>query len=82
MPVCIGVGGSFDVIAGRVRRAPTWVRRWGLEWLYRTLQRPRRLPRLAALPRMFFMTLHSLLFSSEAPESPSVESDLPAKDEC
>lgn len=42
-PVAIGVGGSFDVLAGRLRRAPLWIQRSGLEWLYRLLQEPRRL---------------------------------------
>ncbi|UCH33016.1 MAG: WecB/TagA/CpsF family glycosyltransferase [Armatimonadota bacterium] len=54
-PVAIGVGGSFDVISGRVRRAPAFMRRWGLEWLWRTLWQPSRLPRLAALPRFVWM---------------------------
>jgi N-acetylglucosaminyldiphosphoundecaprenol N-acetyl-beta-D-mannosaminyltransferase len=39
----MGVGGSIDIIAGRRRRAPLWMRRAGLEWLYRLLQDPRRL---------------------------------------
>jgi len=43
VPVCHGVGGSFDVMAGLTRRAPRWVQRAGLEWLYRLLQEPRRL---------------------------------------
>jgi N-acetylglucosaminyldiphosphoundecaprenol N-acetyl-beta-D-mannosaminyltransferase len=43
VPVCHGVGGSFDVLAGKVRRAPLAWQRLGLEWLYRTLQEPRRL---------------------------------------
>ena len=41
--VAIGVGGTFDLIAGRFSRAPEWVRRSGLEWLYRLVQEPRRL---------------------------------------
>ncbi|MBI5863411.1 MAG: WecB/TagA/CpsF family glycosyltransferase [Planctomycetes bacterium] len=41
--VCHGVGGSFDVVAGLVRRAPAAWQRFGLEWLYRLLQEPRRL---------------------------------------
>ncbi|MGD0834791.1 MAG: WecB/TagA/CpsF family glycosyltransferase, partial [Candidatus Dormibacteria bacterium] len=41
--VAIGVGGSFDLIAGRLNRAPAWARRSGLEWLYRLVQEPRRL---------------------------------------
>ncbi|WP_131740487.1 WecB/TagA/CpsF family glycosyltransferase [Actinomadura roseirufa] len=38
-----GVGGTFDVLAGEVRRAPEWWQRNGLEWLYRVLQEPLRL---------------------------------------
>jgi N-acetylglucosaminyldiphosphoundecaprenol N-acetyl-beta-D-mannosaminyltransferase len=38
-----GVGGSFDVLAGLVSRAPQWMQRVGLEWLYRVLQEPRRM---------------------------------------
>jgi len=38
-----GVGGSFDVLAGRVKRAPLWMQRCGIEWLYRVLQEPRRM---------------------------------------
>ncbi|HMZ78538.1 MAG TPA: WecB/TagA/CpsF family glycosyltransferase [Acidobacteriota bacterium] len=40
---CIGVGGSFDHIAGRVQRAPRWMQKAGLEWLFRFAQEPRRL---------------------------------------
>jgi N-acetylglucosaminyldiphosphoundecaprenol N-acetyl-beta-D-mannosaminyltransferase len=43
VPVCHGVGGSFDVLAGKVRRAPLAWQRFGLEWLYRVKQEPRRL---------------------------------------
>jgi N-acetylglucosaminyldiphosphoundecaprenol N-acetyl-beta-D-mannosaminyltransferase len=39
----MGVGGSFDVIAGRLRRAPSWMRGAGLEWSYRLAQEPGRL---------------------------------------
>jgi N-acetylglucosaminyldiphosphoundecaprenol N-acetyl-beta-D-mannosaminyltransferase len=49
--VAIGVGGTFDVLSGRVRRAPLWMQRCALEWLWRVLRDPRRLPRLLALPR-------------------------------
>lgn len=41
--VAIGVGCAFDLIAGRVRRAPRWMQDRGLEWLFRMLQEPRRL---------------------------------------
>jgi N-acetylglucosaminyldiphosphoundecaprenol N-acetyl-beta-D-mannosaminyltransferase len=43
VPVCHGVGGSFDVVAGKVKRAPLVWQRLGLEWLYRVKQEPRRL---------------------------------------
>ncbi|NPA43409.1 MAG: WecB/TagA/CpsF family glycosyltransferase [Chlorobi bacterium] len=43
VPFVMGVGGSFDVLAGKVRRAPRWMQRAGLEWLFRFLQEPRRL---------------------------------------
>lgn len=39
----MGVGGSFDVIAGKVKRAPAWMQRFGFEWLYRVIQEPRRM---------------------------------------
>ena len=43
VPVCIGVGGSFDFLSGKVSRAPLWMQRNALEWLYRTIQDPSRL---------------------------------------
>ena len=39
----MGVGGTFDVVAGKVRRAPIWMQRFGLEWFYRLIQEPRRM---------------------------------------
>jgi N-acetylglucosaminyldiphosphoundecaprenol N-acetyl-beta-D-mannosaminyltransferase len=48
VPVAIGVGASFDFLAGRQRRAPTWMRQGGLEWAHRLLTQPVRLgPRYA-----------------------------------
>jgi N-acetylglucosaminyldiphosphoundecaprenol N-acetyl-beta-D-mannosaminyltransferase len=41
--MAIGVGGSFDVLAGLRARAPLWVQRLGMEWFYRLVQEPRRL---------------------------------------
>jgi N-acetylglucosaminyldiphosphoundecaprenol N-acetyl-beta-D-mannosaminyltransferase len=61
VPVCIGVGGSFDVISGRLKRAPQWMRTCGLEWLYRVAQEPWRLPRLKALPKMAWIALVAAL---------------------
>lgn len=43
VPFVMGVGGSFDVLAGQVNRAPGWMQRTGLEWLYRLLQEPGRM---------------------------------------
>ncbi len=39
----MGVGGSFDVIAGKTKRAPLWMQKAGLEWLYRLIQEPKRM---------------------------------------
>lgn len=44
--VAIGVGGAFDFVAGKRRRAPKALRRAGLEWVWRVLQEPQRLPRI------------------------------------
>lgn len=55
--VLIGLGGSIDVWAGSVRRAPRLLQRTGLEWLYRTVREPRRLPRLFPLPGYFLKCL-------------------------
>lgn len=43
VPLQIGVGGAFDVLSGRLRRAPKLMQQSGLEWLFRLLQEPRRL---------------------------------------
>jgi N-acetylglucosaminyldiphosphoundecaprenol N-acetyl-beta-D-mannosaminyltransferase len=48
--VGIGVGGAFDYLTGRVRRAPAWMRRAGLEWLFRLAHQPWRARRMAVLP--------------------------------
>ena len=52
--VGIGVGGSFDVLAGTKRRAPLLVQRLGLEWLFRLVQEPSRWRRQLALPQFAF----------------------------
>ncbi len=43
VPVIHGVGGSFDVVAGKTKRAPLWMQKYGLEWFFRILQEPRRM---------------------------------------
>lgn len=42
-PFIMGVGGTFDVISGHIKRAPIWMQKAGLEWLYRTYQEPKRM---------------------------------------
>lgn len=49
--VAIGVGGSFDVISGQVRRAPAFLRKLRLEWLWRLLSDPKRWRRYLVIPR-------------------------------
>ena len=48
--VAAGVGGSFDYLTGRVPRAPSWMRRAGLEWMHRLAYQPWRVRRMAVLP--------------------------------
>lgn len=55
--VAIGVGGTFDFIAGVVPRAPGWMRRAGLEWLYRLYRQPWRWRRMLRLPRFVWAVL-------------------------
>lgn len=43
VPVCVGVGASFDFLSGKVSRAPVWMQQSGTEWLYRVIQEPTRL---------------------------------------
>ncbi len=56
-----GVGGTFDVLAGKVARAPALFRRLHMEWLYRLLSNPRRLLRQTTLPRFMFNVLRQKL---------------------
>lgn len=58
VPVAMGVGGSFDVFAERVQRAPVWMQRLHLEWLFRLYQEPWRWRRMAGtLPRFAWLVL-------------------------
>ena len=58
VPVSIGVGGTFDVMAGVMKRAPKWMQRAKLEWLFRAMLQPKRAGRLIALPK-FVLKVHS-----------------------
>ena len=53
--VAIGVGGLFDYYSGRILRAPVWMRRLGLEWLFRLIQEPRRLWRRYVVGNVVFL---------------------------
>ena len=55
--VCMGIGGSLDVFAGTVKRAPVGFQKLGLEWLYRLIKQPSRLVRMLALPKFGFTVL-------------------------
>jgi N-acetylglucosaminyldiphosphoundecaprenol N-acetyl-beta-D-mannosaminyltransferase len=57
VPVSMGVGGTFDVFAGRVSRAPAWMQRHSLEWLYRLWKNPRKIGKVATLPRFVLLVL-------------------------
>ena len=61
--VCQGVGGTFDVIAGRVRRAPALFRRFHLEWFYRLITDPKRALRQLALPQFTLAVFRAKLSS-------------------
>jgi N-acetylglucosaminyldiphosphoundecaprenol N-acetyl-beta-D-mannosaminyltransferase len=68
VPVCMGVGGSFDFIANRVPRAPALMQRAGAEWIHRLLQEPGRLWRrylIDDLPVVFRMLGTSLLSAGQ-----------------
>ncbi len=56
-PLCIGVGGTFDVMAGKVRRAPLWMQKAGLEWFFRLACQPQRFFRMLALPKFVLKVL-------------------------
>jgi N-acetylglucosaminyldiphosphoundecaprenol N-acetyl-beta-D-mannosaminyltransferase len=57
VPFAMGVGGSFDVLAGKVKRAPKWVQRIGCEWVYRLVQEPRRMWKRYLVGNTAFMWL-------------------------
>jgi N-acetylglucosaminyldiphosphoundecaprenol N-acetyl-beta-D-mannosaminyltransferase len=57
VPFVMGVGGTFDVLAGRVPRAPRWMQRSGLEWSYRLAQEPRRMWKRYLISNTRFLSL-------------------------
>lgn len=70
VPVSIGVGGSFEMASGILRRAPAWVQHAGLEWLYRFAQQPRRLFEryfINDMPYLFAATLRTAVARLRGP---------------
>lgn len=59
VPFAMGVGGSYNVLSGEFKRAPAHIQRLGLEWLYRFVLDPKRLPRILSLPRFISIVLRS-----------------------
>ncbi|MHB8106504.1 MAG: WecB/TagA/CpsF family glycosyltransferase [Candidatus Cryosericum sp.] len=59
VPFAMGVGGSYNVLSGEFKRAPARVQKLGLEWLYRFVLDPKRLPRILSLPRFVGIVLRS-----------------------
>ena len=57
--VAMGVGGAFDFLSGRVKRAPAWMQNAGLEWLYRLMREPWRWRRMLRLPKFVWLVARS-----------------------
>ena len=57
--VAIGIGGSFDVLAGNIPRAPEWMQRNRLEWLYRLYLEPQRIGRMLAIPKFMWTVIRN-----------------------
>lgn len=64
--IYMGVGGSFDVISGKLKRAPRWMINLGLEWLYRVSKEPFRIKRLGVIPKFLLkVTFNKYIFRKE-----------------
>jgi len=70
IPYVMGVGGSFDVVSGKVKRAPAWMQKIGLEWSYRWMQEPKRMARrnLVDTPKFVALALVSKVTGLEVPQ--------------
>jgi len=64
VPVCMGIGGALDFIAGVAVRAPRWMRRIGLEWFHRLLCQPWRWRRMLALPKFMYLVMRQALLGA------------------
>lgn len=63
-PYCMGVGGAFDVVSGRVKWAPKFFRKTGTEFLYRLVKEPKRWRRYLTLPKIVMMVLKRKLYNT------------------
>ncbi|HEX9996109.1 MAG TPA: WecB/TagA/CpsF family glycosyltransferase [Abditibacterium sp.] len=70
-PVALGVGGSFDVYAGKFNRAPQYVQRMGLEWLYRVWIDPSRWKRMGYVPKFMLVALKTWIFGAKTGGKPA-----------
>jgi N-acetylglucosaminyldiphosphoundecaprenol N-acetyl-beta-D-mannosaminyltransferase len=69
VPFAMGVGGTFDVVAGKVKRAPRWMQKTGFEWFFRFIQEPRRMfARYFVDDMAFFSLLFKEFLKSKKPE--------------
>lgn len=57
VPLMVGLGGTLDAFAGTVKRAPVWVQKIGVEWLYRMIKEPKRFKRFWRLPKFLFAVI-------------------------
>jgi N-acetylglucosaminyldiphosphoundecaprenol N-acetyl-beta-D-mannosaminyltransferase len=57
VPLSVGVGGSFDIIAGKTKHAPVWISKMGMEWFYRFIQEPRRMWKRYLVTNSLFLWL-------------------------
>ena len=65
-PFCMGVGGTFDVVSGNVKRAPKIFQDTGTEWLCRLIREPKRFRRQLVLPKFIFLVLKHKLFGKRS----------------
>ncbi len=79
VPVLVGVGAAFDFIAGVKRQAPLWMRRSGLEWMFRLLTEPRRLGRRYLVNNPRFVALIAKQFLYRDQPAPARGSHLPGR---
>jgi len=55
--IFMGVGGSFDIVAGNLKRAPKWMINLGMEWVYRVAKEPFRIKRLSTIPKFILSVI-------------------------